>query len=108
MAKISHELWVCTSCMLHSQNGECGECKNCSAWPDEVDPEQPLPWALWPEEGSWNMAMGAHEHSDTCTEEDQQEGCDCGRIPQSAMFCSGCGTTIHGARYAFVRFHTSR
>lgn len=102
--RITHELQVCVQCMLHAQNGECGTCRDCMAWPEELDQNEPRPWALWTGQGSRYMAMSAHEHQDYCTEEDRQENCDCGEVPFAVFDCQGCGRRVAGSCYDFVRF----
>lgn len=100
MAEIVREVYLCTDCMLHHCNGECGSC----AWCTGEESESPLPLSALTGRDRRLLAMGAHEHSEHCTEEDRKEGCDCGHVPFALFDCAGCGRRVAGDRFDFVIF----
>ncbi len=94
-AEVIGAISVCLVCMFTHANGEYpGD-------PDDIDPNEPEPWALL-REGE-HPAMGG-EHRDNCTPEDREEGCDCGDLGCSWYSCEGCGSTLGGDRYLFTLF----
>ena len=101
MATIAFELNLCLDCTLHHANDECGNCAWCS---DGDDYSNPLPLSALTPEQRHNLALGAHEHQDNCTEEDRREGCDCGRTEFWTFTCGGCGLYTAGNCYDAVVF----
>jgi hypothetical protein len=94
-AEVIGEISVCPTCMFIHANGEYpGE-------PDDIDPNEPEPWALLPE--GVHPAMGG-EHREICTPEGREEGCDCGDLGFSWSPCEGCGSGLGGDRYLFTLF----
>lgn len=87
---------VCQDCMLHDANGECGGCHS-----DEGHDREP--WSTWENETGFYFAMGIRDedHHYGCN----PGGCDCGNETYSTSQCKGCGSYLHGARYAFTVFH---
>jgi hypothetical protein len=92
--RVRGEINVCDDCMFEHANGE-------------HDPERsadlPRVWSLW-DFRKYDMAMGG-EHSERCTPEDRDEGCDCHEDPFSRMACEGCGDIHHGRRHTFTVFY---
>src|SRR5687767_13932969 len=90
-------IWVCMCCMLIHANGECGE-----------DCHDRKPWGII-DFKKYEVTMGllAEEHNDSCPVKitgDWQavEECDCGHRTFDTSSCEGCGTPLHGDRYAFT------
>jgi hypothetical protein len=84
-------IWVCACCMLVHANGECAD-----------DCHSAEPWSQLPTADGWDAAMGTGEHSEYCTPEDREEGCDCDHTSFSWSACDGCGSSLGGDRYAFT------
>lgn len=91
-------VWVCGCCMLTLANGEC-----CADDTHNGDYIEPL--SLMLPEDSW--AMGGY-HSDNCTPEDRDEGCGCDTREFETRSCRGCGSQLHGSRYAVTVFVNDR
>src|SRR5262245_51410973 len=91
MAKVLGSMFVCQCCMDVHNHAEC-----CDGGHDRE------PWCqLWPGQ-TVTMGLFAEDHGDYCTSEDRELGCDCETITHSMSRCDGCGTTLHGPRFAFV------
>jgi hypothetical protein len=93
--KVTHELWVCTDCMLVHANGES----------PERGSEEPETWAIWKgDERLHGLAMGG-EHVEDCPngpEGPRDADCDCETREFDRSPCDGCGSNLHGTRHAFV------
>jgi hypothetical protein len=84
--------------MLHHANGECGGCHN----DDHGHDEEPLS-----EIGEgFHVAMGSVQEEHSCGREtDEYFGeCDCETRSYSTSQCEGCGSYLHGERYAMTLF----
>jgi len=68
-------IWVCRDCMLHHANGECGSCHH-----EEGHDEEP--WSAI--EDGFHVFMGDETND------------------YSRSQCEGCGSWLHGERYAFM------
>jgi hypothetical protein len=87
------EIDVCEDCLFIHANGEyLGD-------PRDRTPDMPEAWALWG--FGYHATMGG-EHSETCTEADRDEGCECDRRGFSWQSCEGCGSGLGGDRYRFT------
>ncbi len=94
-SEVIAEISVCLTCMFIHANGEYpGD-------PDDIDPNEPEPWALLTD--NEDPAMGG-EHNERCTPEDREEGCDCDDLGFSWSPCEGCGSRLGGDRYRFTVF----
>jgi hypothetical protein len=93
-------IWVCSDCELHHANGECGGCHT-----DEGHDKEPLGKI---EEGFHvTMGMNYEEHEEDCENHIEQEWrfeCDCETNTFSRSQCEGCGSYLHGERYAMTLF----
>lgn len=112
-------IWVCLSCMGHHANGDCGDCYLSEAgMPDKHD-EEPLSKIELP----YNVSMGMawEDHNDECLtfiinslkathpdirwpEVPGDYECACDEIDFSHSQCEGCGSYLHGERYAMTLF----
>ena len=93
-------IWVCSDCMLVHANGECGE---------DTDRE---PWGLLKPGQTVTMGLPADEHSKYCAVRKtgrwpNNYECDCERNDFSTSPCEGCGSYLHGDRYAFGLWETA-
>ena len=80
-------MWVCQCCMLCHANGECCDGGHDREPLNRIEPGE-----------SVTMGLASEEHSEYCTGDE----CDCERIEFSTYPCEGCGTSLHGDRYAFT------
>ena len=104
-------MWVCTNCIMHHANGECGDCHR-----EEGHDYEPLS-----ELGEYDLTMGLHadEHDSDCIiyklDELNREypdmdwpdapddyECECHRNTFSRSQCDGCGDYHHGEREALT------
>lgn len=85
-------LWVCECCMLEHANGEC--CPDDSHGGDGVAPWSGFDFARF---AVW-AGLSRDEHEDGCDPDDE---CGCERREFSSSSCDGCGSRLHGARFAF-------
>lgn len=103
----SFTLWVCTNCLHHLANGECGECH-------EDKHEGGEPCSLL----SARVSIGMNWDEHSCIEHeycDEDEGCecqpvedcDCENITFSTMACNGCGSQYYGERHAVTEWVTN-
>lgn len=100
MSEIYDTIWVCMDCMLHQANGECGGCH-------KGHDKEPLSSIT----DGFTVAMGmpSEEHAEDCETciqarvPDNYE-CDCERNTFSTSQCEGCGSQLHGERYAMTLF----
>jgi hypothetical protein len=125
-------LWVCTNCIMHHANGECGDCHN----PDGHEGGEPLSKVDYTRSAA---GMFSEEHDDTCmrkcscTQDDDCEEhgetdpvtgdsrdsqhhdasdhvcpddyeCDCETSTFSTSTCDGCGSEYHGERHAMTEW----
>lgn len=94
-------IWVCQCCMLSHANGEC-----CSLDVDgHADGCEPLSAIEAPY--SVTMGMAYEEHAEDCQNRIEGEWrgeCDCETNTFSTSQCEGCGSYLHGERYAMTLF----
>jgi hypothetical protein len=91
-------IWVCIDCMLHEANGECGGCHD-----DEHEGGEPL--SSIGDGFSATMGMTWDEHAEDCQNRIEGEWrgeCDCETDTFSTSQCEGCGSQLHGSRYAMT------
>jgi hypothetical protein len=97
---VMSDLWVCPTCMLMHANGVDIRTESHAG-----DPSEPAPFALW--EGHYHrIAMGG-EHAEECPngpDGPRDSDCDCETREYSSRSCDGCGSHLHGTRYAFTLF----
>ena len=97
----AYTIWVCTNCIMHHANGECGDCHN----PDGHEGDEPLS-KLDPRFSA--MGMGYEEHSEDCPTRDPEneypEDCECETNTYSTSSCGGCGSDFHGERHAMTEW----
>jgi len=103
---------VCQSCMLVHANGECGDVHaiSCASWgtdPNngdnlECDCGAKEPLSAIQSGYSVTMGMDCTEHAEDCVNRspDHDSECDCGTDTFSRSQCQGCGSYLHGERYA--------
>ncbi|OEJ24275.1 hypothetical protein AS594_07030 [Streptomyces agglomeratus] len=96
-------IWVCTNCMMHHANGECGCCH------DDCNHEGYEPLSAIEAPAHVAMGMATEEHSEDCQvrttgEWTDNEECDCDRNTYSTSQCEGCGSYLHGERHAMTLF----
>lgn len=101
MAQESWTLWVCTNCIHHHANGECGDCHN----EDGHEGGEPLSLLS----NHVTMGMLNSEHHEECevriTDEwTNNEECDCDRDTFSKSSCDGCGSDYRGERHAMTEW----
>lgn len=96
-----YTLWVCSNCMFHHANGECGDCHS-----DSGHEYEPLNNADYR-----NLSMGlmTDEHSEDCDVRIRGEWpdnyeCDCETNTFSTSSCDGCGSHYHGERHAMTEW----
>lgn len=98
----SFTVWVCTNCIQHAANGECGDCHN----PDGHEGGEPL--SLLSNRASTGMVYS--EHFETCLfrtmdgEVPDDYECDCEQNTYSTSSCDGCGSEYHGERHAMTEW----
>lgn len=103
MAREYWTLWVCTNCIMHHANGECGDCHR------EEGHEGGEPLSRIDHTKS-SMGMRYSEHSEDCLfhtlERNAPSGyeCDCETNTYSTSSCDGCGSTYHGERHAMTEW----
>ena len=85
-------VWFCYDCTALEVNG---------TMPEDIDPTEPAPLALWADEpmGTLSYGMGRDEHNPEC---DPDDDCECEQITFSWSRCEGCGSTLGGSRHAFT------
>lgn len=91
-------LWVCQTCMVSREHAE------------DVRPEgsdEPEPWALLGKDDWGRLGLGLYreDHADTCENREETQDrieCDCEEDPFSTASCDGCGSWLHGDRYAYT------
>lgn len=95
---------VCQCCMLAHANGEC--CPDDNHGGDGI-----APWADMAEGHTVTMGLLAEEHNEYC--EVYKTGswptdyeCDCEGPWFGTSRCDGCGSYLHGDRYAFTLWAT--
>ena len=88
-------LWVCTDCIMHHANGECGGCHE-----DQHEGGEPL------SKLSFHATMGSVQEEHDCGREDDTYfgECDCETITHSTRSCDGCGSDYHGERHAMTEW----
>lgn len=116
-------IWVCIDCMLHHANGECGSCNDIYG-PHDEEPlgaiEAPFHVAMGTarEEHSCRECEGHYDTDDALTSgvgigepvfcdgtcQPVPEECDCEKDTYSTSQCEGCGSYLHGERYAMTLF----
>lgn len=84
-------IWVCGCCMLTAANGEC--CGD-----DEHGGDGCEPWGNLLDDCRVTMGMMRDEHGEWCDGDE----CDCESNTYSTSQCEGCGSWLHGGRYAFT------
>lgn len=95
MSSQSETIWVCQCCMLNHANGECG----CGAYYGEDPDHDPLSLV---DNSKITMGMAHEEHSEECEQLDDLDDCDCETNTYSTSPCQGCGSWLHGKRYAMT------
>lgn len=96
----SWTLWVCTNCIHHHANGECGDCHN----PDGHEGGEPLSKVDYPKS---TIGLVRDEHSENCPNfRDRMDTyeCDCETNTYSTSSCGGCGSDYHGERHAMTEW----
>lgn len=90
-------IWVCTGCLHHHANGECGSCHS-----DHGHDEEPLSSI----DGGFRVVMGSTQEEHSCGREDDTYfgECDCETNTYSTSRCEGCGSWLHGERHAMTLF----
>lgn len=88
---VEYDLSVCTVCAHLIANGEFND------GTDAAEIAQRGMDAKW---GPLQRdIVSGGPHSDECTDEDRNEGCDCGDLGFSTSECDTCGDTDHGDRF---------
>lgn len=88
-------IWVCSNCLHHHANGECGDCHS-----DHGHDSEPLSAIEWP--FTVAMGIGREDHGWNC--EGDLEDCDCETRDFSTSQCDGCNSWLHGERHAMTLF----
>lgn len=98
MSTLTHStLWVCVGCLTYAEL-------------DDLLPETDrTPWGLY-RGGRAFLGLHSSEHADDCPNRDYGTGadwaeCECDRITYSRRSCDGCGSSLHGARYAYTSWN---
>lgn len=108
-------IWVCSDCLHHHANGECGSCHDDEHGHDE----EPLSSIEPP--FTVAMGMGHEDHDENCLthiirglKEDHPDldwpdvpddyECECETNTYSTSQCEGCGSYLHGERHAMTLF----
>lgn len=89
-------IWVCVCCMLIHANGEC-----CTDDTHGGDSREPL--SKITDGYSITAGLLRKEHSEDCPnreESGEDVECDCDKREFSQSQCEGCGSYLHGTRYA--------
>lgn len=105
-------IWVCACCMYSHANGEC--CADDQHGGDGIEPLSSigLPFTV-------SMGMGWEDHDDECLTHIINDlkarfpdvdwpdvpgdyECECEKNTFSRSQCEGCGSWLHGKRYAFT------
>jgi hypothetical protein len=94
-------IWVCTNCIMHAANGECGDCHR------EEGHEGGEPLSLLSPQAC--PGMGYEDHSEDCEVHIRGEWpdnyeCDCETNTYSTSSCDGCGSSYHGERHAMTEW----
>ena len=117
-------IWVCTDCLMHHANGECGSCSDLYG-PHDEEPLSAI-------EAPFTVAMGMAYEEHSCREEceghydtddaltsgvgigepvfcggscqPKPEECDCETNTFSTSQCEGCHSYLHGERHAMTLF----
>lgn len=97
MDTIACNMWVCRCCMLSHANGEC--CVDDDHGGDGIEP-----WSDVDFTAGYSVTMGLLDEEHQCHDEDRNRAdeCDCERREFSRSRCDGCGSHLHGDRYAFA------
>lgn len=96
-------IWVCTDCIMHHVNGECGSCHT-----DEGHDCEPLNLVDKPMSGYDMVTTGMlwDQHDTSCHNYPdgtaQNIECDCEIMTFSWSSCDGCGSTLGGERHAMT------
>lgn len=96
MTESHSTIWVCLCCMYTHANGEC--CPDDTHGGDSVQP-----WSTLPDGMHVTMGMLSDEHDTAC---DSQDDCECAHSTYSTSQCEGCGSYLHGERWAFTLWET--
>jgi hypothetical protein len=97
-------IWVCTDCLMHHANGECGSCHDDEHGHDEE------PLSSIGEGFHVAMGMSYEEHDESCerhtkgSDAADDHECDCETRTYSTSQCEGCGSYLHGERHAMTLF----
>lgn len=90
-------IWVCTDCMLHHANGECGSCHD-----DHGHDKEPLNLIS----GGFDVSLGMLSSKHSCSSyeplQEREHECDCETNPFSMSQCDGCGSWLYGERHAMT------
>ncbi len=104
----AYTIHVCQCCMLMHANGEC--CADDSHGGDGIEPLSDIS----PDDGL-AMGMGSDEHAEGCLQRTlgwdgipSDYECECERNNFSTSRCEGCGSYLHGSRYAMTVFPGER
>lgn len=96
----SWTIWVCTNCLMHAANGECGDCHR------EEGHEGGEPLSLLSNRAC--PGMGYEGHSEDCPNRygDHLTNVECGceTNTYSTSTCQGCGSDYHGERHAMTEW----
>ena len=97
MDAIVCDMWVCQCCMLSHANGEC--CAD-----DEHGGDGIAPWSEVNYLAGYTVTMGMLDEEHECHDDNgtRPDECDCERREFSKSRCDGCGSWLHGSRYAFT------
>lgn len=89
--------WVCSSCVQHLANGECGDCGDHGMTPNHGDDDEPL--SHLPNDVT--LGMFAEHHDDTCPAHygERDVECECEVVTFSHDRCDGCNG-LPGERHA--------
>lgn len=90
-------IWVCTNCIMHHANGECGDCHE-----EEHQGGEPLSKL-----DHTGIAMGHPQSEHECSRDEdgiEYGYCDCVYTIYSASTCDGCGSFYHGERHAMTEW----
>lgn len=92
MSDNTYRLLICTDCLLHLANGECGDCHETT---EDVDAHDREPMGLVTDHVTLGMLYEYH----SCEREEYDEGCDCEDYGFSWSSCDGCGSHLGGDRF---------
>lgn len=86
-------IWVCQRCMLIHANGEC------CAEDHEHEPLSDIPTTA-----DLSMGLSNEDHAEDCGEQE----CECERRSFDTSACEGCGSPLHGERFAMFLVYDVR